>query len=250
MQCMKQERVVIGPEDRVFILTGAGVSAESGIPTFRGVGGLWKSFRIEEVANPEAWERDPELVWEFYSYRRKTAAGCRPNPAHRALAEWEERIGDRFFLCMQNVDDLHEQAGSRRLVHMHGELFKSRCDSCDREPWEDRETYDGLANIPKCKCGGKARPHICWFGEVPFEMERIADELEGCTVFGVIGSSGVVYPAAGFIHAVKQRYLRGETAARTFYMGPEEPENAQAFEQVFVGKAGEVLPGLFDVRSG
>ena len=241
-------KVQISPSDRVFILTGAGISAESGIPTFRGVGGLWNTYRIEELANPQAWARDPELVWRFYSWRRKMAAPCEPHAAHRALATLERQIGDRFFLCTQNVDDLHERAGSRRLVHMHGELFKSRCESCDCKPFDDRHESESVDAIPRCECGGRIRPHICWFGEVPFEMERIAAELERCTVFGVIGTSGVVYPAAGFIHAINQRHVRGEPAVRTFYVGPEEPENALAFEQVFIGKAGEVLPEILAAR--
>src|SRR5262245_12278528 len=117
----------VAPNDFVFILTGAGISAESGIPTFRGVDGLWNGYRIEEVASPLAWARDPELVWKFYSMRREVARKATPNPAHHALADLETRLGDRFYLCTQNVDDLHEQAGSERIVHMHGELFKSRC---------------------------------------------------------------------------------------------------------------------------
>src|SRR5438045_4715626 len=115
----------ISPTDRVFILTGAGVSAESGIPTFRGVNGLWRNYRIEEVASPHAWARDPRLVWEFYSMRRRVAASAKPNPAHFALAKLEDTLQDRLFVCTQNVDSLHEQAGSREVVHMHGELFKS-----------------------------------------------------------------------------------------------------------------------------
>ena len=245
---MQPGKVHIGRDDRVFILTGAGISAESGIPTFRGVGGLWNTYRIEELANPQAWARDSELVWKFYSWRRSMAVPCEPNPAHRALAGLEREIGDRYFLCTQNVDDLHDRAGSQRLVHMHGELFKSRCENCDREPFIDHKSYESLSDIPRCDCGGRIRPHICWFGEEPFELERIADELERCTVFGVIGTSGVVYPAAGFVHAVNQRYLRGETAVRTFYVGPEKPENAQAFAQIFVGRAGEVLPCIFEVH--
>ena len=238
----------ISPEDRVFVLTGAGISAESGVPTFRGVGGLWNNYRIEEVANPEAWARDPELVWRFYSMRRNTAAPCRPNAAHFALAELERKLGNRFFLCTQNVDDLHEQAGSHRLVHMHGELFMSRCERCASEPFPDRKTYESLTAIPACvHCGARIRPHICWFGEVPFEMDRIADELERCTVFVVVGTSGSVYPAAGFIHQVNQQYVRGAPPVRTVYLGPEAPENAAAFTEVVIGKAGEKLPGLFGV---
>jgi len=118
--------LAISPTDRVFVLSGAGVSAESGIPTFRGVGGLWRNYRIEEVASPHAWHRDPRLVWEFYSMRRKIAASAKPNPAHVALAKLEQKLQGHLFLCTQNVDDLHEQAGSRHVIHMHGDLFKSR----------------------------------------------------------------------------------------------------------------------------
>ncbi len=240
------KEVVIGPADRLFVLTGAGVSAESGIPTFRDANGLWRGWRFEEVASPEAWARDPGLVWTFYSMRRAGALPCKPNPAHIALMELERKLGERFFLCTQNVDNLHEQAGSRRLVHMHGELFKSRCDRCDRPPFEDTATYEN--DIPRCECGGQIRPHIVWFGEVPFEMERIAEEIERCTVLAVIGTSGVVYPAAGFVHMARLRYAAGGSAVRTVYVGPEEPANRGAFEQCFFGKAGEVLPGLFRVE--
>jgi NAD-dependent protein deacetylase/lipoamidase len=229
------------PSDRVFILTGAGVSAESGIPTFRGAGGLWRNYRIEEVASPHAWQRDPRMVWEFYSMRRRVAGEARPNPAHLALARLDQALDDRLFLCTQNVDNLHEQAGSRRVVHMHGELFKSRCDSCNRRPFADSCTFDPPAELPRCNCGGKIRPHICWFGEMPFEMERIYDALEGCTLFMAIGTSGVVEPAASFVAHVRHR-------ARTVYVGPEEPSNRSSFSDVYLGKAGELLPALFEVN--
>ncbi len=229
--------------DRLFVLTGAGISAESGIPTFRDANGLWQGWRIEEVASPEAWARDPKLVWKFYSLRRSGAVSCRPNPAHVALAEVERKMGDRFFLCTQNVDNLHEQAGSRRLVHMHGELFKSRCDACSRPPFEDEKTYVTPA---VCQCGGHIRPHIVWFGEVPFEMERIMQEIDDCTVMAVVGTSGVVHPAASFVHWARQKYLSGGPVVRTVYIGPEEPANRAAFDQCFFGRAGEILPGLFE----
>jgi NAD-dependent deacetylase len=167
--------------DRVFVLTGAGVSAESGIPTFRGVGGLWRNYRIEEVASPEAWRRDPRLVWEFYSMRRRVASAAKPNPAHFALAKLENTLQERLFVCTQNVDNLHEQAGSRNIVHMHGELFKSRCDTCIRPPFDDTNLYEPPAKVPRCECGGQIRPHICWFGEVPFELDRIYRALDRCT---------------------------------------------------------------------
>jgi NAD-dependent deacetylase len=228
----------ISRSDRFFILTGAGVSAESGIPTFRGVGGLWRNYRIEEVASPEAWHRDPRLVWEFYSMRRRVAAAAKPNPAHVALANLEEKLGDRVFLCTQNVDNLHEQAGSRNVVHMHGELFKSRCDTCNRLPFVGTNTYGSPTELPRCECGGGIRPHICWFGETPFELERIFSALDQCTLFMAIGTSGVVEPAASFVGHVRSR-------ARTIYVGPEKPANASTFTECLLGKAGEVLPKLF-----
>jgi NAD-dependent deacetylase len=163
----------ISQRDRVFVLTGAGVSAESGIPTFRGAGGLWRNYRVEEVASPAAWRRDPALVWEFYSMRRRAAAAAKANPAHFALAHLQQRLGDRLFLCTQNVDNLHEQAGAQPVIHMHGELFKSRCDLCRRPPFADANVYEPPAAIPRCPCGGRIRPHICWFGEIPFDLDSI-----------------------------------------------------------------------------
>jgi NAD-dependent deacetylase len=227
----------ISRNDRLFVLTGAGVSAESGIPTFRGAGGVWRNYRIEEVASPQAWGRDPRLVWEFYSMRRQVASAAKPNPGHIALARLEQALGERFFLCTQNVDNLHEQAGARRVLHMHGELFKSRCDTCARHPFEDTKTYE-RGEIPRCECGGRVRPHICWFGEMPFEMERIFGELEKCTIFLAIGTSGVVEPAASFAAHAGRR-------ARTLYLGPEHPANHAAFTEVHLGSAGELLPAFF-----
>lgn len=229
--------LAVEPHDRVFILTGAGVSTESGIPTFRGVNGLWRNYRIEEVASPQAWHRDPQLVWEFYSMRRRVASATKPNPAHFALAKLGQQLQQRLFLCTQNVDDLHEQAGSTRVVHMHGELFKSRCDACSRAPFEDVNTYEPPAEVPRCECGGRIRPHICWFGEVPFDLDRILGALDECTVFMAIGTSGMVEPAASFVAHIAGR-------ARAIYVGPEEPANASSFTECHLGKAGEVLPEL------
>jgi NAD-dependent deacetylase len=227
----------VSSTDRIFILSGAGVSAESGIPTFRGVDGLWRNYRIEEVASPEAWHRDPQLVWDFYSMRRRIAAAAKPNPAHLALAKLEKTLPDRLFVCTQNVDSLHEQAGSRKVVHMHGELFKSRCDSCSRVPFDDTSLYDPPAEVPRCECGGRIRPHICWFGEVPFELDRIYEALDACTVFIAVGTSGVVEPAASFVAHVSGR-------ARPIYVGLEKPANVSSFTECYLGKAGEVLPDL------
>ena len=230
----------LSPTDSVFILTGAGISAESGIPTFRGVDGLWRNYRIEEVASPYAWNRDPRLVWEFYSLRRRVAAAARPNPAHIALARLESSLGERLFVCTQNVDNLHEQAGSKHVMHMHGELFKSRCDTCSRPPFDDAQTCEPPAAVPRCACGGRICPHICWFGEMPYEMERIYSKLLACTVFIAIGTSGQVEPAASFAAQVEGR-------ARTVYIGPEAPVNASSFTKVHFGKAGEMVPELFGV---
>ena len=235
-------KISIAAEDRVFVLTGAGISAESGLPTFRAEDGLWAGHRVEDVCTPEAWERDPWRVWEFYSARRAAGAKAEPNPGHTALAELERQLSDRFFLCTQNVDDLHERAGSRRLVHMHGELSKARCErECGRPPVEDHAIYRSLAEVGRCPCGGRMRPHIVFFGEIPLEMERIQAEIAKATLTLVVGTSGSVYPAANFVHWAR---LAG---ARTAYVGPERPLNASAFTHVVLGKAGEVLPGLFQL---
>ena len=225
--------------DRLFVLTGAGISAESGLATFRGSGGLWNGYRVEEVATPEAWHANPELVWHFYSMRRRDALAAQPNSAHIALAEIERKLGDRFYLCTQNVDDLHERAGSRRVHHMHGSLFQSRCVQCN-EPFPDQALYETAATLPICsECSAPVRPNIVWFGEVPFDIEDIYHELERSTILLVVGTSGSVYPAAGFVHVANQQDIR------TIYVGPEEPLNADAFDEVTLGSATVVLPQLF-----
>jgi NAD-dependent deacetylase len=235
--------ISITAKDRVFVLTGAGISAESGLPTFRASDGLWAGHRVEEVCTPEAWKRNPALVWEFYSKRRADGAKAEPNPAHLALAELEARLGERFFLCTQNVDDLHERAGSVRLVHMHGELARARCErECGRPPVEDYAIYRRLDEVGRCVCGGRMRPHIVFFGEIPLEMDRIQAEIQKATLMLVVGTSGSVYPAASFVHWARQG------GARTVYVGPEPPLNASAFTHVVEGNAGEVLPGLFRVE--
>ncbi len=247
------DRIEILPEDRVFVLSGAGISAESGIATFRASDGLWSGHRIEDVATPEGWQADPSLVWRFYSQRRRDAKAAEPNPAHLALgfargSPPKTRIGDRFFLCTQNVDDLHERAGSRRMIHMHGQLLESRCeDDCGKPVFADRGEYESMDAIPRCACGARVRPHIVWFGEIPLEMDRIQREIDRCTVLLVVGTSGVVYPAANFVRWANQRNRSGRQLVRTIYVGPERPANADAFTQVVLGRAGEVLPGLFAV---
>ncbi|HVJ07708.1 MAG TPA: NAD-dependent deacylase [Acidisarcina sp.] len=239
------DAIEVRPTDRVFVLTGAGISAESGLKTFRDGNGLWAGYRVETVATPEGWEANPELVWQFYSERRKEAQASQPNAAHHALAELEEKIGDRLFLCTQNVDDLHERAGSQNMVHMHGELFQSRCEAeCGAPVIADHNCYESLGEIPRCACGARLRPHIVWFGEIPLEMARIQQEIDRCSILLVVGTSGAVYPAASFVHWAN---MRSGDPVRTYYVGPEEPMNAKAFTQILLGKAGEKMPGLFRV---
>lgn len=232
----------IGPETRVLALTGAGVSAESGVPTFRGAGGLWRTHRAMDLATPEAFERDPALVWAFYAERRVRAAACAPNPGHLALARLEERLGDRFLLATQNVDGLHRAAGSRRLVELHGQLFSTRCSSCDRPPFEDRSAP---AAPPRCdRCGGLLRPHIVWFGEQldPDHLARVEAFLKSGgsqLVFLAAGTSGAVYPAAGLVSVARR------AGAQTWLVNAEPADNTHLFEHFVEGPSGEVLPALF-----
>jgi len=245
----REEPIEVGPEDRVFVLTGAGVSAESGLKTFRDQGGLWEGHRVEDVATPEGWAADAGRVWRFYSARRRGAMQAQPNAAHRALAELEANLGDRLFLVTQNVDDLHERAGSKGVIHMHGELFVSRCEfssegaglRCHRPPFRDDALCENEAAIARCACGGRIRPHIVWFGEIPLEMDRIQREIDRATMMLVVGTSGSVYPAANFVRWAGPR-------VRKYYIGPEEPINAAAFMRLVLGNAGEVLPGLIQNR--
>jgi NAD-dependent deacetylase len=222
------------------------ISEESGIAKFRDKNGLWEQFAVEDVASPIGWKKDAALVWRFYSERRAQAETCRANAAHVALGDLETKIGERLFLCTQNVDGLHELGGSKRVVHMHGELFTSRCEDpkCTIGiPREDHGLYPTLAAIAKCECGRRMRPHICWFGEMPFFMNEISDALDACDLFVTVGSSGAVYPAAGFVRHVNAKHPR----AKSIYVGPEEPDNADEFDECRIGKATAVLPELFNV---
>ena len=247
---VKSEASMIQPltaGDRVFVLTGAGVSAESGLPTFRGAGGIWRGQRAQDIATPEAFHANPEMVWQFYSERRRRHATVTANTAHFVLAELERRLGERFFLCTQNVDSLHEQAGSKRIVHMHGRIMQSRCsrEGCRKKPFEDERLYMSRAEIPTCEqCGALLRPHVCWFGEVPYLMDHVFAELRTCTVLLTVGTSGVVEPAASFVRIARSHN------ARTIYLGPEAPANGTFFDHVVLGKAGEVLPELLRTLAG
>lgn len=185
------------PRKNLVILTGAGISAESGVPTFRGVDGLWEGHRIEEVASPEAFAKNPALVHRFYNLRRAALSGVRPNAAHEALARLEREWPGDFLLVTQNVDDLHDRAGSTKLIHMHGELLKVHCEACDTvHGWKAELSTKTIC--PTCAAPGMMRPHIVWFGEMPLGLDTIERALAAADLFVCIGTSGVVYPAAGF----------------------------------------------------
>lgn len=240
------KRIELTSQSRVLVLTGAGVSAESGVPTFRGMNGLWEGHRVEEVASPEGFATDPRLVWRFYSLRREGAAKVHPNPGHVALAQLEQQLGARFLLATQNVDGLHARAGSRRLVAIHGELFQSRCVSC-AQPFDDVKTY--FDALPTCAtCGGAVRPHIVWFGEMLDrahleQVEQFIFEAGQHLIFLAVGTSGQVYPAAGLVDAA--RAVGGKTWLVDAAPGGDY---AARFDEVVVGKSGEVLPALLGQR--
>ncbi len=223
----------------IVILTGAGVSAESGVATFRGPDGLWEGHRVEDVATPEAFRRDPALVHAFYDARREKLGTVEPNAAHRALARLDAEWAGDLLLVTQNVDDLHERAGSTRLVHMHGELTKGWCLACDaRFPW-DGPMGEG-ASCQSCNAEGGVRPDIVWFGEMPYAMERIEEALQRCDLFVSIGTSGAVYPAAGFVQTA--RYC----GAHCLEINLEPSIGSTFFDESRIGKAGELVPAWVD----
>jgi NAD-dependent deacetylase len=230
-------RRALGAAGRITVLTGAGVSAESGIATFRGSGGLWEEHRLEDVATPEAFRRDPALVHRFYNARRRQLHAVSPNPAHAAFARLEAALGDRFTLITQNIDDLHERAGSRRILHMHGEILKARCAACGKVlPWPG-----DLGTADRCpSCSGPLRPHVVWFGEVPLHVEEEIPRALEAEVFMACGTSGSVYPAAGMVLEAK---LRGRL---TVEANLEPSEQASHFDLSILGPAGTTLPRLVE----
>ena len=219
---------------RIVVLTGAGVSAESGVRTFRDNDGLWENHRIEDVATPEGFTRDPDLVQRFYNARRSQLKEVEPNAAHTALAKFEHAFEGEFLLVTQNVDNLHERAGSQRLLHMHGELQKSRCIRTS----QIFEQIDDITHDTLCECcqHPNLRPHIVWFGEMPFYMDTIYQALAQCDLFLSIGTSGHVYPAAGFVEMANQ------CGAHSVEINLEPSKVKDAFDQHIYGKAGETLP--------
>jgi len=229
----------MGPGFQLFVLTGAGISAESGIPVFQGTN--WLGHSHYDLANIEAWERDPALVWQYYSDRRTGARDAKPNAAHLALAGWNKESGNgKLFLCTQNVDGLHEAAGSEDVVHIHGKLFESRCaDGCGRPAFADHNDYSE-GSLPHCACGALVRPNVCWFGEQPYQLDRIYGALEACDAFIAIGTSGSVQPVASFVAMLKQR----PKPAQAIFLGLTEPANARYFDEVHLGSAAELVPKL------
>ncbi|MEM6474846.1 MAG: NAD-dependent deacylase [Pseudomonadota bacterium] len=218
----------------IVILTGAGISAESGIDTFRSEGGLWEQHKIEDVATPEGFARDPSLVLNFYDARRAALGGVEPNAAHRALARLEAEYSGELLLVTQNVDDLHERGGSTRVLHMHGELNSALCQSCGmRSEW--REAMIDRPPCPVCQAP-TLRPDVVWFGEMPYQMERIYAALSACDLFVSIGTSGAVYPAAGFVQEARA------AGARTLELNLEPSEGSHHFTGSRHGPAGELVP--------
>lgn len=219
----------------IVILTGAGISAESGLATFRGPDGLWEGHRVEDVATPEAYARDPVLVQRFYDARRANLKTVVPNAAHEALARLDAAWPGEVLIVTQNVDDLHERAGATRVLHMHGELRSAWCLACDgRSRWEG-DLGDRPA-CPACGASGHMRPDIVWFGEMPYGMERIDRALMNADLFVSIGTSGAVYPAAGYVQTA--RYV----GARTLEMNLEPSLGSFHFHESRTGRAGELVP--------
>lgn len=219
---------------KIVVLTGAGISAESGINTFRDNGGLWENHRIEDVATPEAFLRNPRLVQSFYNLRRAGLRDVAPNAAHLALAEFERTFAGEFLLVTQNVDDLHDRAGSQNMIHMHGELLKSHC----TRTGQIHTQHDDISGDSLCQCCNTAtlRPHIVWFGEMPLQMDRIYQALDECDLFISIGTSGHVYPAAGFVEVANQ------SGARTVEINLEPSRGADAFAEAIHGPASVAVP--------
>jgi NAD-dependent deacetylase len=225
----------MNPSGNIVILTGAGISAESGLQTFRAADGLWEGHRVEDVATPEAFARDPAQVHRFYDARRARLGEVEPNAAHVALARLDAEWRGKLLIVTQNVDDLHERAGAKRLLHMHGEVRKGWCLACD-----ERFAWDGPmgteAVCPSCQTRGMVRPDIVWFGEMPYAMEAIDAALFHADLFVSIGTSGAVYPAAGFVQTARYR------GARTLEINLEPSQGSLFFDEQRYGRASAEVP--------
>lgn len=231
--------IKITKDTRLVILTGAGISAESGLRTFRDSGGLWEDQRVEDVATPEGFARDPKLVWRFYKIRYREAIDAQPNAGHTALVKLERFLDKNFCLITQNVDGLHTKAGSTGVLEMHGSLFECYCTKC-RTIYRTAE-IDLDPDLPICsKCGSMLRPYIVWFGEIPYHLPEIEGKLRNCDVLMIIGTSGNVYPAAGFVMTAK--YFGASTMA----VNLDPVANSDYIDEFHQGKAGEILPKLVE----
>lgn len=224
---------------RIVILTGAGLSAESGVPTFRGPDGLWEGERVEDVATPEAFARNPARVQRFYDARRARLAEVEPNPAHLALGRLDAAWPHELLIVTQNVDDLHERGGATRLLHMHGELASAWCLACDsRREW--RAPLSGNPPCPACGATGHLRPDIVWFGEMPYHMDMIDEGLMRADLFVAIGTSGHVYPAAGFVDVARH------AGARCLELNLDPSQVSDRFHESRLGPASRLVPAFVD----
>ena len=236
---LQQAGIWLAESERVAVLTGAGISAESGVPTFRGKDGLWKGFRATDLATPEAFARDPKLVWNFYNWRRELLAPLQPNPAHKALIRLEEKV-PQFSLITQNIDDLHRRAGSKNLVELHGNIWMVRCTRCHVV---HRNEEVPLPELPGCKeCGGLLRPHVVWFGEQldPAILDKAIAAIRSCGTMLVIGTSALVQPAASLAIVAK------EQGARVVEINLEPTPYSHQLDLALQGKAGVLLPQVVE----
>ncbi|MEL6479611.1 MAG: NAD-dependent deacylase [Pseudomonadota bacterium] len=219
--------------DHIVLLTGAGISAESGLGTFRDADGLWTRYDLADVATPEGYVRDPDLVLDFYNARRRNCAEAAPNAAHRALARLAEAA--RVTLITQNIDDLHERGGSGEVIHMHGEIMRALCGNCGHR-WGWRGDMGRADRCPSCQSTGSVRPDVVWFGEIPYHLERISAALSSADLFVAIGTSGAVYPAAGFVSEARA------LGVETLEINLDPSEVAGQFDRQILGKATETVP--------
>jgi len=228
---------IITSSKRITVLTGAGISAESGVPTFRGSGGIWRNYQVTDVATPQAFARDPELVWEFYNWRRDLISKVTFNLGHEALVKLEKHVND-FTLITQNVDGLHREAGSRRLLEIHGNLWEVKCTQCDLVTMDRSQN---MGTLPKCsKCGGLLRPHVVWFGESldPDIIRKAIEASQNCECMLIVGTSGVVQPAASLAYQAK---AEGAVVAE---INIEQTPQSGHMDFVLTGPAGKILPML------
>lgn len=237
IEIIYKRETILSKSPKIVVLTGAGISAESGIRTFRASDGLWEEHRIEDIATPEGFIKNPQLVQHFYNTRRKQLldTNLKPNAAHFALAKLEQKIGQNLLVITQNVDNLHERAGSKNIIHMHGELLKVRCTKSGKiYTWQKDITQQDKCTC--CTIPQTLRPHIVWFGEYPLEMERIYRALCECDYFIAIGTSGHVYPAAGFVNEARHH------GAHTVELNLEPSKVRSSFDEFHYGKASQIVP--------